>query len=235
MWPAIIALCGVALSVAACRLVRSTEQHAAFARLEYASMETFDDITDVLQGNVEATQAVAEHLNVTGDVTRREFHALVAPALARHPTLLHINWAPRVAGRDRGAVEAAARRDGLADFRIVEQGPRGGLTAAAERREYFPLLYVESLRAVDLPLGFDLASEPVRRAALAAAAATGDPVAGALGMLAFAAGTVPMLLAIGLAGHAAGGRWRVSVLKWAPLLLLANAGLLGVLAAHMLT
>ncbi len=72
-------------------------------------------------------------------------------------------------------------------------------------------------------------------AALAAAAATGDAVAGALGMLAFAAGTLPMLFAIGLAGHAAGGRWRLSVLKWAPLLLVANAGMLGVMAVHMLT
>ncbi len=72
-------------------------------------------------------------------------------------------------------------------------------------------------------------------AALAAAAATGDAVAGALAMLAFAAGTVPVLLVIGVAGHAAGGRWRASVLKWAPLLLVANAGVLGIMAVQMLT
>lgn len=71
-------------------------------------------------------------------------------------------------------------------------------------------------------------------AALAAAAATGDPLAGAAGMLAFAVGTVPMLLAVGLAGHAAGGRWRMSALRWAPLLLLANAGMLGMLAVQVL-
>ncbi len=71
-------------------------------------------------------------------------------------------------------------------------------------------------------------------AALAAAAATGDPLAGAAGMLAFAAGTVPMLLMVGLAGHVAGGRWRASMLRWAPLLLVANAGMLGVLAVQVL-
>jgi sulfite exporter TauE/SafE len=68
-------------------------------------------------------------------------------------------------------------------------------------------------------------------AALAAAAATGEAVAGALGMLAFTAGTVPMLVAIGIAGHAA-GRWRQGLLRWAPVLLLANAGVLAAMAVH---
>ncbi|MDA8232988.1 MAG: sulfite exporter TauE/SafE family protein [Magnetospirillum sp.] len=71
-------------------------------------------------------------------------------------------------------------------------------------------------------------------AALAAAAATGDPVAGALAMVAFAAGTLPALFAVGLAGHVAAGRWRGPILRWAPLLLVANAGMLGLMAVRML-
>lgn len=71
-------------------------------------------------------------------------------------------------------------------------------------------------------------------AALATAAATGDAVAGALGMLAFAAGTVPVLLTVGVMGHAAGGRWRQSLLRWAPLMFVANAVMLGAMAVGML-
>ncbi|MEI7609694.1 MAG: sulfite exporter TauE/SafE family protein [Rhodospirillaceae bacterium] len=66
--------------------------------------------------------------------------------------------------------------------------------------------------------------------ALAVAAATRDPLAGALGLLAFAAGTVPALVAVGLAGHAAGHRWRDSLARAAPAILIANAGFLGWLA-----
>ncbi len=44
--------------------------------------------------------------------------------------------------------------------------------------------------------------------ALAAAAASGDPLTGAFAMIAFALGTVPALLAVGLAGHVAGQRWQ---------------------------
>lgn len=63
-------------------------------------------------------------------------------------------------------------------------------------------------------------------AALAAAAATGDALAGAFAMLAFAAGTVPVLVAIGAIGHFAIGRWREPMLRWSPMLLVANAGML---------
>ena len=66
--------------------------------------------------------------------------------------------------------------------------------------------------------------------ALAAAAATREPLAGAAGMLAFASGTVPALVAVGLAGHAAGRSWRGALTRLAPPILIANALLLGWLA-----
>jgi hypothetical protein len=66
--------------------------------------------------------------------------------------------------------------------------------------------------------------------ALAAATASGSPLAGAAGMVAFAAGTVPWLAAVGFLGHLAGSQWRHQVLPYAPLLLLANAGVLTWLA-----
>lgn len=66
--------------------------------------------------------------------------------------------------------------------------------------------------------------------ALAAAAASGNVLTGAAGMLAFAAGTWPSLFAVGLVGHLAGSRWRAVVLPYAPLLLMINAGMLTWLA-----
>lgn len=67
-------------------------------------------------------------------------------------------------------------------------------------------------------------------AALAVAAATGEPLAGAFAMLAFAAGTAPALVAVGAVGHFALSRWRAPLMRWAPLLLVANAGVLGFMA-----
>ena len=67
-------------------------------------------------------------------------------------------------------------------------------------------------------------------AALATTAASGNPLLGALGMLAFGLGTAPALMAVGIAGHAAGRRWQRGVAAAAPAVMLLNAALLTVLA-----
>jgi hypothetical protein len=74
-----------------------------------------------------------------------------------------------------------------------------------------------------LPCGFVYA-------ALATAAASGNPALGTLGMLAFGLGTAPALIAVGIAGQAAGRRWQRSVAMAAPAVMLLNAALLVVLA-----
>ncbi len=66
--------------------------------------------------------------------------------------------------------------------------------------------------------------------ALAAASSTADPLAGAFGMLAFALGTVPALVAVGFAGHVAGRRWGAAASRAAPALMLLNAAILGWMA-----
>jgi len=71
-------------------------------------------------------------------------------------------------------------------------------------------------------------------AALSTAATLGNPVAGAMGMAAFTVGTVPSLVAVGIAGHVAAGVWRRPALEFSPWLLLANGFVLGGLAVSMM-
>jgi sulfite exporter TauE/SafE len=71
-------------------------------------------------------------------------------------------------------------------------------------------------------------------AALAAAASTGATEAGALAMLAFGLGTVPSLVAVGIAGGAAAGHWHRAVGAAAPVLMLANSVLLAVMAWRLM-
>ncbi len=67
-------------------------------------------------------------------------------------------------------------------------------------------------------------------AAIAAAAAAGSALGGATAMLGFGLGTIPVLVAAGLAGHSAGQRFRRGIIAATPVLLVANAVLLAVLA-----
>jgi sulfite exporter TauE/SafE len=66
--------------------------------------------------------------------------------------------------------------------------------------------------------------------ALAAAAATGSALAGAMGMAAFALGTVPALVAAGMLGHLAARRFRALAGIVAPGLMIVNAAFLGWMA-----
>lgn len=66
--------------------------------------------------------------------------------------------------------------------------------------------------------------------ALAAAAASGRPLAGALAMLAFTLGTVPSLVVVAFAGHVAGRQFRGAAVRLMPALMLINAVALSYLA-----
>lgn len=114
---------------------------------------------------------------------------------------------------------AAGRRPGPAPASAQPAWAGWGLTRYARRVRHLPL----GLMLGFLPCGF-------LYAALAASAASGDPATAALGMAAFGLGTVPALVAIGLAGHAAGHRWRGLLASVAPFILVANAALLALLA-----
>jgi hypothetical protein len=72
-------------------------------------------------------------------------------------------------------------------------------------------------------------------AALAAAAATADPLAGAAAMVCFGLGTVPSLVAVGIVGHAAGRTFHRGVTAFAPAVLIVNAAVLAMLAWERLT
>ncbi|HTI81678.1 MAG TPA: sulfite exporter TauE/SafE family protein [Acetobacteraceae bacterium] len=82
------------------------------------------------------------------------------------------------------------------------------------------------------PLGIALGFLPCGflYAALATAASSGNPLLGAAAMLAFGLGTAPALIAVGIAGQAAGRRWQRGIAIAAPTVMVLNATLLLVLA-----
>jgi sulfite exporter TauE/SafE len=71
--------------------------------------------------------------------------------------------------------------------------------------------------------------------ALAVAAASGSAPRGAIAMLAFGLGTVPSLMAVGVAGQAFGRGWHSVVAAVSPVVLVLNAVVLAALAVVRLT
>jgi PAS domain S-box-containing protein len=101
----------------------------------------------------------------------------VAPALAKHYYIQALEWIPRVQGPARSEYERLARADGLHGFSFTETRGAAAPVVAAPRDEYFPVFYLEPLAGNEKALGYNLASNPVRLAALQEARDTGRIVA----------------------------------------------------------
>lgn len=121
---------------------------------------------------------------------------------------------------------------------VAGPGWLGGWTQAAAARLSRPLrpLFADPFGANGYALGLALGFLPCGflYAALASAVGTGSAVGGFTAMAAFALGTMPSLMAVGMLGSVAGSRWMGLIKTATPALMLFNAGVLAVMAWHAL-
>ena len=88
-----------------------------------------------------------------------------------------LEWIPRVSEDQRQSFERTISAETGAQFEIRERNASGELEAPASRAEYFPVTLVEPLAGNEAAVGFDLASNPARLAALEIARDSGEGVA----------------------------------------------------------
>jgi PAS domain S-box-containing protein len=108
-------------------------------------------------------------------IDQKSFHTFVARDFAEHPGIHALSWNARVRNVERTAFENAARRDGPETFHITEQDAHSNLVPALSRDEYIPVRYIEPSAGNESAIGFDVASDPIRRVALEWARDTGEP------------------------------------------------------------
>ena len=153
--------------------IRRYEEKHVETDFRTSAVERFDR----LQGNIELAlgtlASLGAYYDVSPDIDGQSFQRLTRPLLREGSSIQALEWVPRVTDADRSRFVLAARRSGLSRFEIAERSPQQGMASAVRRPEYYPVYRVAPYRENEKALGFDLASNPVRRAALARAAATG--------------------------------------------------------------
>ncbi|MCA2218526.1 sensor histidine kinase [Jidongwangia harbinensis] len=109
-------------------------------------------------------------------VTHLEFHRYVArlDIRRRYPGIQVIGFAPLVADPARADYEVTVRRD-ITASRLPY--PRFSIHPSGQRAEYAPISFVEPQDGNQPALGFDLLTEPARRAAVQRARDTGRAAA----------------------------------------------------------
>ena len=176
--PAICALVlGIIASGVMAGLLWQEQRRGAEDQVRKLALDRAEVIRSQLLRSMEVLHAVAAFFETRREVTRDEFRVFVNSSLARQPELQALAWDPRVSGADRRAWEQRAIGEGLRGFEIKEHKAEGVHTTAGQRAEYFPVFYLESMAKNAPALGFDVASEPRRLAALQLARDSGQPSA----------------------------------------------------------
>jgi PAS domain S-box-containing protein len=167
-------------------MLLSTTIFTILRRLESKNAEaSFNGVAqqrlDALETNVTLTVnnlvSVGALYDASHHVEREEFDRFTVPLLAGNRAIQALEWIPRVARRSRKRYEEEARHDGFHSFQFTERPSSAQLVRAGERDEYFPVFYVAPFKGNEKALGFDLASDPIRREALQNSADSGRLVA----------------------------------------------------------
>jgi signal transduction histidine kinase/ActR/RegA family two-component response regulator len=174
----IAATCGAIVSVAMFAITRQLERSRAEKQFVQVADQRLSSVRTHVAGALNTVRLLASHLESTGHegASRQGFSLFVQPALANQPYLQALEWIPRVRQAERAGYESAARADGMTGFQFTEPAD-GAMKEAGQRDEYFPVFYVEPLAGNERAVGYDLASNPVRRAALLQSRDSGKVVA----------------------------------------------------------
>ena len=167
---------GFAVSLGSYQFLRNLEQTEARSALEDRVHDYVDSIDQSLAVHLESLHSIAGLFNTNLAVDREAFRRFIDNLRERLSHVQALEWIPRVRAAERQEYERIARVEGISNFRFRERGPDGDMAPATERDEYFPVYYVAPLKGNERALGFDLASNPVRRAALDKARDTGKIV-----------------------------------------------------------
>ncbi len=159
------------------RISAGQHAHASEAAFGDALSARVHDVDRELRSAADVLRSCRALYEASEQVTRREFETFTHDASTRHRSIAAIAWAPRVAAIARGAYARAARDEGVATRGIVVRGAHGAWPTAPAAETHYPVHFIEPAATHAEVLGFDVATDPVRRAALWASLATGDVVA----------------------------------------------------------
>ena len=152
--------------------VSKWEHDESLLEFRLLSRQTIDKMRTELEEQEVFLEQLERSFSGGAAVSRTDFRHLVRSLLQRFPTIQAVKWAPRVDRDHRMSFEAAQQAD-LPGFEIREVDPSGQHRRAGERPRFFPVTYVEPLRGNEHIVGFDLASEAGRRAAVQTALDSG--------------------------------------------------------------
>ena len=161
----VFAICA-ALTLVVFMDARDWDQRRLKLRLELDAEVWRDALAQEIRNNLMAVEDLHAFLETVDGVDRRVFGRFAALVRKNHAAIRALEWIPRVPESRRNECETAARREGFAGFEFTERSNTQVLVPAGRRDEYLPVYFVEPYAANEKALGYDLASEGIRKTML---------------------------------------------------------------------
>lgn len=172
-WEAVAVLgLSLLLTAVAAWLLHLQAERLADARFRAQAHDLARAIVTRMNSYEQILRGVVALMDTGGGYVGRDAWRTYVAALRieeRYPGIQGIGFAERVAPADLERHEAAIRAEGFPGYRVTPPGPRN---------DYYPIVYLEPFTGRNLrAFGYDMFSEPVRRAAMAKARETADTAA----------------------------------------------------------
>jgi len=170
-FPVAVLLTGIALTLLASYFASRSIQLRTRARFETDALRARATIRARFEVYEAMLHGVAGFIAVEGNITRERFKSYVQRLGidGHYPGVQGIGFAPRVPAPDKGSLIASMSEQGEGHFRIWPE---------TERADFYPVTCIEPQNPRnEVAMGFDMFSEPTRRAAMEGARDTGETAA----------------------------------------------------------
>lgn len=172
----LIVIAGLSVSCAISLLLHNNEQQAIIREFQNDVDVRAASLYRELTINLEAIYALTVLFNRTQLPSFKQFSQEAGKILSRHKDIQALEWVPRVKHPERSRLESEQQAE-FPNFVFTERAAQGNLIVARQRREYFPVFYVEPMIGNEPAFGFDLAASTSRKNILMQSMRTATPLA----------------------------------------------------------
>ncbi len=172
---AAIVVLGVALSILVSSFSYYSDKKLIQAAFNEAAENRYSALKRELANNLAVLTSLQALYYSSGKyIERSEFRNFTNYILKQHPGIKALYWIPRVPASRREAFERGAKREGFPEFQFTERIAQGKMKREGNRKEYFPVYFIEPNTGNEIVLGYDLTSDPELLEALEVAGKTGE-------------------------------------------------------------
>lgn len=157
--------------------VRTTEEQKIEAIFTEKTESIHRSVEKQLQTVIQSSNALASFMSTVPDVTFKQFRKFTANAFQQSLGAQAHSWVPLVKNNQRKHFEQALSKHHERPIVFYQMSEEGKAINAEQKPLYYPVYYIEPLSSNADAVGFDLASNPDRYAAIELAIQYLSPVA----------------------------------------------------------